>query len=249
MLVGVTDPVFFEEGAPLISDLAAKARCWEDCIFLQALTEIESGAMCEMLPPALHPTLPPVVGFSVFAVPDSEWGAFNLAQLRIECRSGLRPRGLLVSGVIDNEAAGRALAQSFGFRLRVGEVELERAYDETRVRVSREGRRMLETSMRAPQRIGESDPQFVSSLHPATTPRGFRLVQVDTEFAIRRAERAPLEIEMFDAEAWGEARIRPSLPLPGVVGIADITLRSIRFVCRPDVLAFEGTEPAVEVGG
>ena len=60
-------------------------------------------------------------------------------------------------------------------------------------------------------------------------------------------ERAPLEIEVFSGADWGQGLIVPSLPLPGVVGIADVTIDPIRFVCRPDVLAFVGTEP-VETG-
>ncbi len=97
-------------------------------------------------------------------------------------------------------------------------------------------------------RLGETDTQFVSSLHPAQTPKGFRLVQVDLEHAVKRAERGRLEIVGFDAAGWGEERIRPTLALPGVVGRADLAIRPIRFVCRADVLAFHGTE-AVQGGG
>ena len=246
MLVGTGDPSDYEIGAPEMSSFDAGAMTLSDSVFLQALFEIRSQGMCEMLPPGLHPTLPPVAGFSVFDVPDSEWGAFAMAQLRIECRSGLRPRGMLVSAVIDNEAAGDGLARRFGFRVVAGRIELARAYDETRVSVEVAGRTWLRTSMRGPERIGEGDTQFVSSVHPARTPRGFRLVQVDTRHTIHRVERAPLEIEIFEGAAWGQERIVPSLPLPGVVGIADIAIDPIRFVCRPDVLAFEGTEPVQE---
>ncbi len=146
--------------------------------------------------------------------------------------------------MIDNAAARNGLAERFGFRVVVGDVGLARAYDETRASVEVGGRTWLRTSMRGPQRIGESDTQFVSSMHPAKTSLGFRLVQADTRHAIQRAERAPLEIEAFEGEAWGQGRIVPSLPLAGVVGIADITINPIPFVCRPDVLAFEATESA-----
>ena len=249
MLVGNGDPKQFEVEAPEMTALDTGRMTFVDSVFVQALFEIRTQAMCEMLPPALHPTLPPVAGFSVFDVPDSEWGPFRMAQLRIECRSGLRPRGLLVSAVIDNEAAAKALSAAFGFKMIAGEVDLARAYDETRVSVSALGRTWLQTSMRGPQRIGEGDTQFVSSLHPAMTPSGFRLVQVDTRHAIQRVERAALEIETFDAAAWGEERIIPSLPLPGVVGIAEISFEPIRFVCRADVLAFQGTEAIGVAGG
>jgi len=249
MLVGTADPKRFEKDAPTISAFAGGSLELKDCVFLQALCEVESEPMCAMLPPALHPTLPPVVGWSAFEASDSEWGAFRLAQLRIECRSGLRPRGLLVGCVVDSghsddsERVAGALAARFGFRCAVGEVQLARAYDETRLRVARGGHPFVELVLRKPERIGETDTQFVSSLHPAQTPNGFRLVQVDTEYAVKRAERGRLEIAAFDAAAWGEERIRPTLPLPGVVGRADVSIRPIRFVCRADILPFQGTEP------
>lgn len=242
MLVGTGDPRALERGAPVMERLDGAGLELEGCVFVQALFEIRSQGMCEMLPPALHPSLPPVAGVQIFDVPDSEWGAFRMAQLRIECRSGLRPRGLLVGAVVDAPRAGRALAERFGFRNVLGRVELARSYDQTHVLVEVDDRIWLEASMRGPERIGEGDTQFVSSLHPAHTPRGFRLVQLDTRHAVRRAERAPLEIEVFDAAAWGEERIVPSLPLPGVVGVADLRLDPIRFVCHADRMAFDGTE-------
>lgn len=242
MLVGTADPARFEKDAPRLAGFAAEALELRDCVFVQALSEIAAEGMCAMLPPALHPTLPPVIGWSAFDVPESEWGPFRFAQLRIECRSGLRPRGLLVAAVVDSEPARRGLEERFGFRTVAGEVQIARAYDETRLRVGRGGRPWLDLSLRAPQRLGEADTQFVSSLHPAWTPRGFRLVQVDIEHAVKRAERGRLDLAHFDAGAWGEPSVRPSLALPGVVGRADVTIRPIRFVCRADVLAFEGTE-------
>ncbi len=246
MLIGTGDPGSFEKDAPTIARFGGAGLEIADCVFFQALSEIASEPMCAMLPPALHPTLPPVVGWSAFEAADSPIGPFRLAQLRIECRSGLRPRGLLVGAVVDSPAAARVLGEQFGFRCTIGEVTLARAYDATRLVVERGGRRLVELSLRAPVRLGETDAQFVSSLHPAQTPKGFRLVQVDVEHAVKRAERGRLEIASFDAAAWGEERIRPTLALPGVVGRADLAIRPIRFVCRPDVLAFHGTEAVGE---
>lgn len=246
MLVGNAAPEEFAQGAPEMESMDGGSTKLAGAVFLQALFEVRAGAMCEMLPPALHPTLPPVAGISLIDVADSEWGPFRLAQLRIECRSGLRPRALLVSAVINNGGARDAFRDRYGFRLRDGDVSLERGYHETSFGVEVDGQTWLRGAMRGPVRIGEGDTQFVSSMHPAQTPSGFRLVQVDTRYAVQRAERAPLDLEKFDATAWGEARLEPSLMLPAVVGIADITFDALRFVCRPDVLAFEGTEA---VGG
>jgi len=249
MLSGTADPKRFEKEAPTIPVFTEASLELSDCVFLQALCEIEAEPMCAMLPPALHPTLPPVASWSAFEAADSDWGRFRLAQLRIECRSGLRPRGLLVGAVVDSAQAAKALAERFGFRCIVGEVELARAYDSTHLRVARGGRCLVELVLREPVRLGDSDTQFVSSLHAAHTPRGFRLVQVDTEYAVKRAERGRLEIVAFDAAAWGEETIRPTFALPGVVGRVDLSIRPIRFVCRPDILAFQGTESVLPEDG
>jgi len=242
MLAGTADPKGFERDAPTMPSFAENGVEFPNAVFVQALFEIEAASMCEMLPPALHPTLPPVAGITVLDVPESEWGPFRMAELRIQCRSGLRSRAMGVSTVVDRAEVGVELAERFGFRVVLGEVALERAYHETRIEVGAEGATWASAAMRGPKRIGEGDMQFVSTMHPAQTPVGFRLVQLDTRYGVQRAERAPLDLEVFDAAAWGESRIVPSLMLPAVVGIADVRLDAIRFACRAEVMAFEGSE-------
>ena len=115
MLQGTGRVEDFEKVAPTMESLDTEALTFADAEVMQVLCEIYSDDMCEMLPPALHPTLPPVVCWSVYRFPETEWGEVRLAQTRIECRSGLRPRGFLVSAVTDNPAAGRALSARFGY--------------------------------------------------------------------------------------------------------------------------------------
>jgi len=209
---------------------------------IQVLCEIYSDDLCDLLPPALHPTLPPVVCWSVYRFPETEWGEVRLAQARIECRSGLRPRALLVSAVSDNPAASRALQTRFGFRIRNGVVGLRRSYDEIRAEVEIDGELILDVGLRNPDKLEPSMVQFVSSVHPARTPRGFRLVQVDFKHGLERAERGTPIVEDFEAEAWGDERIQPAYPISAIFGMGDVELSKLRYVCRPDVMAFEGTE-------
>ena len=85
--------------------------------------------------------------------------------------------------------------------------------------------------------------QLVSSLHPAITPRGYRLVQVDPVYRLERAERGEPYLDEFDAKTWGDERIDPHYLVSAAVGVADVTLSKLRYLCRPDELAFSGTEP------
>ncbi len=242
MLQGTGSVAEFEKGAPTMESLDTEALTFANAEVMQVLCEIYSDDVCDLLPPALHPTLPPVVCWSVYRFPETEWGEVRLAQTRIECRSGLRPRALLVSAVTDNPAAGRALQTRFGFRVRNGVVGIRRSYDEIRAEVEIDGELVLDVGLRDPGRLEPSVVQFVSSVHPATTPRGFRLVQVDLTHTLERAERGDPSVEEFEAEAWGDDRIQPAYPISAIFGMGEVTLPKLRYVCRPEVMAFEGTE-------
>ena len=79
-------------------------------------------------------------------------------------------------------------------------------------------------------------------MHLARTPRGVRLVQVDPTFVVQRAERGRPHLSAFDAAAWGDARIVPAHPVSASIAIAEVTLPKLRYLCRPEVWAFDGTE-------
>jgi hypothetical protein len=244
VLTGSADVGRLAGGAPLLARLDAEPVTLRGAWVLQLLCEIESRDVQALLPPALHPTLPPVASFAAYRCPESPFGPFALAQARLECRSGLRPRTFALGGVIDNPAAGAALAAGWGFRLAHGQVELRRRYDEVRVQARVGGRCVLELALRKPQGLAPGDVQYVASLNLARTQRGLRLVQVDTEHAVLRAERGTALVEHFDAGAFGEPRLRLSEPIAASFAEADVRLPKLRFLCRPDTLAFEGTEAA-----
>jgi hypothetical protein len=76
----------------------------------------------------------------------------------------------------------------------------------------------------------------------AHTERGLRLLQVDPDYQVERAERGTAVLDAFDAAAWQSDAVRPSYPVVASFSIATVTLPRLRYVCRPDVLAFHGTE-------
>ena len=247
MIVGSVDPEALRPGAPVLRDFGTEDLTLRGANVLQLLCEVSGGTQA-LLPPALHPTLPGVVAWQVYDFPESPWGPFRLAQTRLQCRSGTRPRGLLVSGVVTDAAAGQALAARWGFRLAAGEIDFLRGYDRVQASVrTAEGRPALSLGLLSPLLLPPDAVQFVSGVHPADTPNGFRLVQVDALHEVHRAERGDPVIDCFDAGAWGEDRIVPMLPISASICSADVTLRRLRFVCRPGEMSFTGTE-AVAAG-
>jgi hypothetical protein len=242
MLVGTADPKVLASRAPKLESLATEPLELRDVDIVQVVSEIASEGMEAMLPPALHPTLPPIVSWLVFRCISSPWGAFTLAQTRIGCRSGVRPRGFLVSGVIDNREAARALESRWGYALLDGEVGLHRNYHEIRVDATLNGSTILELGLRELDPLSPADVQYVANMNAALTPKGLRLVQVDPDYVIHRAERGVPLIERFDPGPWGDETIEPVYPVSAAFAVADVTLPRLRYLCRPDVIAFEGTE-------
>jgi hypothetical protein len=242
VLVGTGDPEALARDAATLEGFATVPEKLLGVETLQIAFELARMGADELLPPGLHPTRPPMVTWLVQRAPESPWGPFALAQCRIECRSGLRPRGFLRAGVIDNDAARAALAARWGYSLVRGEPRLARSYDEIRARVTLGGASVLELALRDPMPLRNADAYYVANVHLAHTPRGLRLVQVDPDFDVARAERGRPLVERFDAEAWRCTGARPSAPVSGSFSVADVTLPALRYACRPEVLAFVGTE-------
>lgn len=244
MLVGTAALDALAADAPRLPRLDGEPLVLAGAWVLQAAFELPGAARTALLPPALHPTDPPLAWITVLACADGPLGPFALAAVRVSCRSGLRPRGFLVGSVVDSPAAGRALAERWGYRVRAGEVRLTRGYDAVAAAVRCDGRTVLALALRDPEPLGPHDVQYTASMHLAHTPRGLRLVQVDPTVAVERAERGRPRLAAFDGAAFGDPRLAPRHPVAASIARADVTLPRLRYLCRPDVWAFEGTERA-----
>lgn len=242
MLSGSTPLETLVPDAPEIRAFDIEPVALPDVEILQWSFEVAAGEVTELYPPALHPTLPPMAMIVAWSVPDSPWGAFDLAQVRLSCRSGARPRGFLVGAVIDNAAAAGALAEHWGLRARVGRVAVERYYDAARVEVAIGGETALAVRGDDPDLLRPNDIQFFAAMHAARTPAGLRLVQFDPAWEVTRAERYTPVLEAFDADAWGQPGLEPNYPVVAFGASANGTLPRLRFATRPDVNAFEGAE-------
>jgi Acetoacetate decarboxylase (ADC) len=243
MLQGTADVEGIAAGAPYVAALASEPLTVPQADLLQVAWEVAAADRDALLPPALHPVNPPVVTFSFVGARDSPYGPFTLAEARLLCRSGLRTRGFLIGAFVDNEEIATVLAGGWGYRLRPATVSLSRRYDGTSGAVLVDGAEVLSTGHVSPVPLSPSDLQYTATMHPARLDRGLRLVQVERDFQFTRAERGKPYVHTFDAGAWGEPRLRLSHPVSAASAAADVTYKPVRFVCRPDVWAFDGTEP------
>lgn len=209
---------------------------FEDTGVFQATFELPYASRELLLPPGLHPTTPPLCVILGWSVPGGAWGSWTMAQIRASCRSGVRPRGFVVSCVVDSEEVAGRLAAGWGLPAEVGPVRLERFYDS----VSLECPDFAVSGM-DPDPLSPGDVQYTVTTTLAHTPVGLRLVQVEPEYEMRRAERARPRLSRW-SPAGPAAELEPRHPVAATISVGQVTLPALRFVSRPDVPAFEGTE-------
>ena len=141
--------------------------------------------------------------------------------------------------VASSPEAAHGLATTLGFPCRVGSVKLARHYDGVDLDVD-ETLRIRAVDARP---LGLDDVQYTGTMNLAHTPSGLRLVQVETDHEPLQVDRMRGRIDHFDAAAWGDERLDPySVVAATVAQERAISVPALRFVCRPDVSAFEGTE-------
>lgn len=199
---------------------------------LQVTFEIDSSGVLELLPKALHPTDPRIVTFVFIKVSDGPLGAFNLAQTRIGCRAGVRPRGYVIRSIIEGPAAATTLASRWGIATEEGRVWLQRGYHE--IRGTAEG--LIDCALVDPRPLAGSEIQHAANMQLATVDGEPKLVQVDPTFTFHRAACGRPRLDGYVGE------LSPVYPVSAWWTLCDLTLPKIRYILDPNVTALQGTE-------
>jgi hypothetical protein len=235
-LVGTRPTSDFEHG-PLLRQPGGEPWVLPRAQILQVMYEIEQGAMTSLLPPALHPTIPPTLVVTVMRAPESPVGPFTLAEAKVGCRSGARPRALSVRAYCDSAAACEALAARWGYPVHPAEVVLAKRYDRSWGAVRIGGRTVLEAHLVDPEAISGSDIQYLATLNTARVERRGeavpRLIQVDPEYQFHSADRGMPELLAFDAEAFALPGAEPYWPVSASLAVADVAMPELRYLVDP----------------
>jgi hypothetical protein len=245
-LSGTADVAALADGAPLMPGLDTEPWRLEGAEILHLMFEIDDSDMGALIPPALHPTIPPVAVFSIARFPESPVGPFMLAQVRAGCRAGVRPRGFLLRAYSDSANACEALATRWGFAVEQGGVALRRYHDRITGDVRAGDREVLRMTLVDPQPISGGDVQYVASMQLARVAEDgeeekLTLIQVDPEYTFHRAERGRPQIEAFEPEAWAAEGLRPVYPVHASFAQVDTGLPLIRYIMDPKLPALAGT--------
>ena len=237
MIVGSADLDRLASGAATMETWPADDVELTGVECFQLIAEMRSTAREAVLPPALHPTIPPALSIQAWNVTDGPWGPFSFVHTRVSCRAGVRARGFTTAAVATTEAAATGLAAHFGFPTRVGPVSLRRHYDGVDLEVDG-----LRATGLDPNPLGADDVQYTGTLNLADTPNGLRLVQVEARHSGDRVERVGGRLLDFDGATWGDPLLAPYHVVSTSIAVETVTIPAVRFVCRPEELAFTGTE-------
>jgi len=244
-LYGLRESEAFLDYAPEMERLDVEPLTLPRAEVLQVMFEIDDQWMQRLLPAALHPTIPPSVTFVLWRCPESKWGPFEMAQVRVGCRAGVRPRGFPLITWCDSDRASDALRSGWGFNCRPGQVRLKRSHDRIVGTVSTGERLVLQVSLVDPQPISGADVQYVANMHMARVREGAalvpRLVQVDPEFVMHRADRGQPVVDHFEREP-STGGVIPVYPVSASCTVCDITLPRLRYLTDPDRPAIQGTQ-------
>jgi hypothetical protein len=229
---------------PTVRDLDTEAWTLPGAEILQLAFEVPRATET-LLPRAMHPAIPPYATIWVARYPDSPVGPFTLAQLRLMARAGAHPRGLVLGAVASTAEAGAALRERWGLPAVAGRVAFTRRHDRITATVVRDGETVLDCALIDPEPIAGSDVQYIHSVTLARAPldgkTGPLLLQVDSRYTFKKADRGRPHVSVLTAGAWNAGPLRPLNPIAATVTAVDTDLPRIRFVMDPEVPVVRGT--------
>ncbi len=244
-LAGSLDIRVLLEGAPTVTLDGREVRI-DNVEILQVLYEIEARDIEALVPPALNPD--DSARRQLSRVPRRRKPVRSLFDGAGPRPPRARPSvpAFLVSAVCDNPTAAEALSTSWGFRILPGTIRMVRFHDRVNCSVDVDRRTILQLALVDPEPITGHDIQYAPGMHLARVQddKGIRprLVQVDTEYEFRRADRGRPELGTFDAAAWGDERLVPTQPVSASCTTCDVIITPVRYICNPDIPAAEGTQ-------
>jgi hypothetical protein len=242
---GTLDLAKFASSAATINGYKTEPLILKGAQILELHMEIDDDPAIALLPRTMHPSIPQYAIFNLAHFPNSEWGPFTIAEVRIAGRTGVRPRGFVLRSYIDNEQAAKELSSRWGFPAAKGDVTLRVNHDRVTGRVKLGAKTIYEIEELDRDSIAGGDIQYIASMHLARNQSEDKLVlvQVDPEYVFSKAERGKPRVTTLDCEAFGAtaSMLRVTNPISATFTTADVTLPKVRYICNPELPALAGT--------
>jgi len=232
--------------APLVTGFDTEVWELKNAEILHLAFEVVEGPAEWLIPPALHPSIPPYATLSVARFPTSPAGPFMLAQVRLVVRAGIRPRGYLLGAYTNSEPAAKELRVRWGFTVGLATIALQARHDRIIGQVVRDGQTILEMELENPEQVSGTDVTYLDSLHLTRVMENGKetslIVQIDPEYVFHNAQRGRPRLISLQADAWGaDGRLRCTNPMHATFCHCDTDLPTLRFAMDPSVPAVQGS--------
>lgn len=241
-IYGTLDPEERASSAPVTGRLADEEWETEQAQALTLNYEVDDTHRLELLPPALHPSIPLYAHLTVRSHGSSPVGAFNLAELRLMSRAGSHYGGYTTGAFANTPEAVEFLREHYGWAARLGDVALEQRYHGAQATVHVDGRSVLEMSIAHPQPITASDLLVTAGFHLARVGSDLRLIQSEPSYSIDTIQRGQPRVKTIDSEAFGDARVKLTNPIVATYLRGSFKLGRVRYLIDPTRPATEGTQ-------
>lgn len=206
------------------------------------LFELPMASVLPRLPEAMHPSVPAVIGLTVWRCRAGPLGAFALAYVGVACRTGIKPRHFVHGAFCDNAEVGQWLRGRYGFACRDARIHSLETYDRAHSRVEVAGTPVLDlVSDRLQPLVGRGAMvKYSPPLNAARLGDEVALVQLEASFDFKRVARGVPQAGIYDAAALGDGALRPHYPISGTYALVDLTLHPARFKVSPTLPAEKG---------
>jgi hypothetical protein len=243
-LFGQLDPAQHLAHAPEVDSVLAESEGFsvDDVDILAFTYEIDIQQGFAVTPKALHPSIPSYCQIVIRRHPDSPFGAFNVAELRVNARAGTHYLAYCIGAFTDNADALEFFRSRYGAPMQRGDVLLDVRYYGVVGRVESAGATVFEALLERPHYISGSDVLYTPNLNLARIGNETKLVHQEMEYTIGRAQRGDAVLTTFDAAAFGDARVVLRQPLPATVVQAKVTYTGVRYLIDPLRPAMVGTQ-------
>jgi len=219
-----------------------------DVEIFYSLFELPMAAALGHLPVSLHPSIPAVMATSFWRTATSPFGPFQLAYVGLACRTGIKPRHLVVDAWCDNPRASEFLRGRYGFDCRDAEVYCHESYDRVLGSVSIGQRTSLEivATKFVPIVGGGGSVKYSAPLNLTSVGDKPVLAQFEAAYKFKRVQRGVVAAAIYDASVIGDADLAPTYPIAGTFAVCDVQLLPVRFLIDLEVPAEEGGASKVE---
>jgi|GEM_PF-1400213 hypothetical protein len=203
----------------------------EDAQILYVLYEMKMSVAESIIPPSLHPSIPALFSLTFIQGKTTLMGAFTLAYTGIACRTGIKPRHLIMKAFCDNPQASSILQQRYGFSIFQAKVSCKETYDQVHGKIEENNVVIADIS------IGNCIPlvgagsiiKYSPALNACLINDKPTLVQFEANYDFKSVIRGEPAEKIFNSKSLGHEGITTAYPVAGSHASVDLHLMPARF--------------------